>query len=771
MASTIRIKRSTVSGNPSTLAAGELAYSALTDNGSNGGDRLYIGIGTETAGNATNHYVIGGKYFTDMLDHTPGILTASSALIVDSNKKLDELRVDGITLNDVEISSSSTLKFNTASGIELNGSVNKFYSGPYGGSSLNLDSYDVILRQDRDGVISLKVGTGGSVTSTVTLNNDGSLTVPGTINTLSNNNLYLTPHGTGKVVISNAYIGDTSTSLAEYIYDTVGGAITAGTGITINNNDGADTSTVSITNTGVSANTYGSATAIPVITVNAQGQLTTVTTASVASNLNISGDTGTDAVALLSDTLSFVGGTGLTSAITNNTVTFDIDSTVATLTGSQTLTNKTLTLPIIGGTGAKFNGSSTGTITVLATATAGTNTLTLPAATDTLVGKATTDTLTNKTISGSDNTLSNIANSSLTNSSVTFGSTTVSLGNTSTTIAGITELTVDNLNFNGNTISSSDTNGNISLDPSGTGSVDVNGARITNLGTPSAGNDAVTRDYVDNAVTGLTWKQAANLLASSNVPLTGSTGTVSIDGHSALTQAHGDGYRLLLIGQLTPSDNGIYVYNDNGTTYTLTRPSDADTYDELIGMSIFIMEGSTYANTGWVQSNHYITSFSNQNWVQFSGAGAYTAGDGLGQSGTTFFVQTAADGGIEVATDYLQLKSSVAGTGLTLTSGVLDVVGTTNRITANADSIDIASTYVGQSSITTLGTITTGIWSGTTIGTTKGGTGLTSYALGDLLYSSAPNTLSTLAAGTEGKVLQMGGSGSPTWGDIDGGTY
>lgn len=771
MASTIRIKRSTVSGNPSTLAAGELAYSALTDNGSNGGDRLYIGIGTETAGNATNHYVIGGKYFTDMLDHTPGILTASSALIVDSNKKLDELRVDGITLNDVEISSSSTLKFNTASGIELNGSVNKFYSGPYGGSSLNLDSYDVILRQDRDGVISLKVGTGGSVTSTVTLNNDGSLTVPGTINTLSNNNLYLTPHGTGKVVISNAYIGDTSTSLAEYIYDTVGGAITAGTGITINNNDGADTSTVSITNTGVSANTYGSATAIPVITVNAQGQLTTVTTASVASNLNISGDTGTDAVALLSDTLSFVGGTGLTSAITNNTVTFDIDSTVATLTGSQTLTNKTLTLPIIGGTGAKFNGSSTGTITVLATATAGTNTLTLPAATDTLVGKATTDTLTNKTISGSDNTLSNIANSSLTNSSVTFGSTTVSLGNTSTTIAGITELTVDNLNFNGNTISSSDTNGNISLDPSGTGSVDVNGARITNLGTPSAGNDAVTRDYVDNAVTGLTWKQAANLLASSNVPLTGSTGTVSIDGHSALTQAHGDGYRLLLIGQLTPSDNGIYVYNDNGTTYTLTRPSDADTYDELIGMSIFIMEGSTYANTGWVQSNHYITSFSNQNWVQFSGAGAYTAGDGLGQSGTTFFVQTAADGGIEVATDYLQLKSSVAGTGLTLTSGVLDVVGTTNRITANANSIDIASTYVGQSSITTLGTITTGIWSGTTIGTTKGGTGLTSYALGDLLYSSAPNTLSTLAAGTEGKVLQMGGSGTPTWGDIDGGTY
>jgi hypothetical protein len=68
MASIIKIKRSEVSGNPAVLGAGELAYSALADNGSNGGDRLYIGMGVETAGNAVNHVIIGGKRYTDLID-------------------------------------------------------------------------------------------------------------------------------------------------------------------------------------------------------------------------------------------------------------------------------------------------------------------------------------------------------------------------------------------------------------------------------------------------------------------------------------------------------------------------------------------------------------------------------------------------------------------------------------------------------------------------------------------------------------------------------
>ena len=108
MASIIRLKRSGSTGNPPTLGAGEIAYSALTGTQSNGGDRLYIGWGTETAGDAANHYVIGGKYFTDMMDHTLGTLTASSAILVDSNSKIDVLNVDNLTLDGNTISSTDT---------------------------------------------------------------------------------------------------------------------------------------------------------------------------------------------------------------------------------------------------------------------------------------------------------------------------------------------------------------------------------------------------------------------------------------------------------------------------------------------------------------------------------------------------------------------------------------------------------------------------------------------------------------------------------------
>lgn len=113
--SLIRVKRSGSSGSPSALAQGEMAYSFLGGTQSNGGDRLYIGTGTETGGVAANIEVIGGKYFTAMLDHVPGTLTANSAVIVDSNSKIDQLNVTALTANTLVLSASLTANGSTGS--------------------------------------------------------------------------------------------------------------------------------------------------------------------------------------------------------------------------------------------------------------------------------------------------------------------------------------------------------------------------------------------------------------------------------------------------------------------------------------------------------------------------------------------------------------------------------------------------------------------------------------------------------------------------------
>ena len=614
MASIIRIKRSTVSGNPATLAAGELAYSALTDNGSNGGDRLYIGMGTEIAGNAANHYVIGGKFFTDRLDHAAGTLTASSAIVVDSNSKIDNLKVDNLDLNGNTLSSTDT-----------------------------------------------------------------------------NGNILFTPNGTGKVVITNPYIGDDATSLAEYIYDTVGGAVTAGTGITVTNNDGSNTSTIAIDTT---------------VTAD-------LSTTQTLTNKTISGS---------SNTLSNIGNSSLTnSSVTINGTAVSLGATATVTAAAGTLTGTTLNSTVV-----------TSSLTTVGTIGTG-------------VWQGTA-----------------IANAYLANSSVTIGSTNVSLGATSTSLTGLTQVDVDNITINGNEISSTDTDGNISLNPNGTGTVAVNSARITGLADPTDAQDAATKAYVDARSAGLDPKASVRAATTANITL---SNTQTVDGVSLQV-----GDRVLVKDQSTASQNGIYVVASSAWA----RSSDMDEPAEMTsGVFFFVEEGTANADAGFVittDGGAITVGVDAVNFTQFSGAGQIVAGDGLAKSGNTLSVNVAASGGIEISADALQIKSTLAGDGLTYGSGVIAVGGTTNRIAVSANAIDISTSYAGQNTIVTLGTVTTGTWSATAIGATKGGTGLTTYATGDLLYASGTNTLAKLSAATDGQVLQLS-SGVPAWGDIDGGTY
>lgn len=633
MASIIRIKRSSVSGNPSTLGAGELAYSALTDNGSNGGDRLYIGIGAETAGNAANHFVIGGKFFTDRLDHTAGTLTASSAIVVDSNSKIDNLKVDNLDLNGNTISSTN-----------------------------------------------------------------------------SNGNILLTPNGTGKTVISNVFIGDDSTSLTEFIQDVTGGTIADSTEIDATYDDAAGTTSLALKTTGVTANTYGSTTAIPVITVDSKGRLTTVTTASITTSLGIAGDTGSDTIALASDTLTFAGGEGIDTSInaSTNTVTIAAEDASTSNKGVASFAD------------ADFNVSS-GAVelkdTVVKTVSTDSGALTPSSHGFSILGGEGIDVThsgTTITVAGEDASTSNkgvasfadanftVSSGAVSTKNITLGSSTLTNGSTTTSIAGITELTVDNLNFNGNTITSTDTNGDIILSPNGTGKVDVSGSIITGLNEPVNATDAATKNYVDTVAEGLHVHEAAHCATTDTLAnlsggtvtynngtngvgatLTLSAGLSAIDGH---TLTNGD--RILVKNQANQAHNGMYVRT---SATVLTRASDFDTGAEIGGGDFtFVENGTTFGSTGWVQTIEVVTvGTDNIIFRQFSGTGTFTAGAGLTISGTEF-----------------------------------NVVGTADRITVNPDSIDIASTYVGQTSITTLGTIATGTWQGSVVGPTYGGTGV-----------------------------------------------
>ena len=236
-----------------------------------------------------------------------------------------------------------------------------------------------------------------------------------------------------------------------------------------------------------------------------------------------------------------------------------------------------------------------------------------------------------------------------------------------------------------------------------TASVSLNSQKITNLATPTADTDAATKAYVDAARSGLDVKGSVRAATTANITLSGAQ---TIDGVSVIA-----GDRVLVKDQSTASTNGIYV----AAASTWSRATDADVDAEVhAGMFTFVEEGTANADSGWVlTTNNPITVGSTAlAFAQFSGAGQITAGAGLTKTGNT-----------------------------------IDAVGTANRITVNANSIDIASTYVGQTSITTLGTIATGVWNGTTIAVANGGSGATT--LTGVLKGNGTSAFTAAVDGTD----------------------
>ena len=213
--------------------------------------------------------------------------------------------------------------------------------------------------------------------------------------------------------------------------------------------------------------------------------------------------------------------------------------------------------------------------------------------------------------------------------------------------------------------------------------LDAGTNKITNLGAPSSSTDAATKAYVDSVSEGLHVHAAARVYVAANIDL--STDLEAGDVIDGITLVAGD--RVLVNGQTTQSQNGIYVVQSSGAA---VRALDFDTAAEVdSGDFIFVSAGTTYASTGWVQTLKPATIGTDAiSFTQFSGSGTYLAGAGITLTGNTFSADVTptsgnaslinTGGAIELKTDTSRGLSVDAngvginaGTGLTFSSGAL----------------------------------------------------------------------------------------------------
>ena len=610
MAQIIKIKRSTSVSTPgSALNAGELAYS-FGSGGSSGSDKLFIGDGS-------NNFIIGGKTYVDMLDHTAGTLTADSAIVVDSNSKINQLKTANLTLGASSLASSGAL---TLSGAAINVNGTGTLTITHGGT-IDLDAQANAVKVLDNSSTALVIQEGSTAFLTIDTTNSAEKVLVSKTLDINGNELILDVDGDSSITADtddeiHVKVGgsDRAKITSAAIIPATDGGIALGTSslkfgaayvdnikidgnaITSENTNGdisiTPNGTGQIVLDGFTFPQNGAGSAGQFLRKASDGSLEFGT---VTSSFTLAADSGSNDTFSTGGTLTLAGGAGITSTVSNDQVSFAVnvdDSTVE-------ISSDALRVKDSGIATAKIANSA-------------------------------------------------VTNAKLANSSVTVGTTAISLGSSATTISGVAQLNVDNLRLDGNTISSTNSNGNIVLDPNGTGIISASSARITSVAEPVNSSDAATKSYVDAVKQALDIKESVRVATTANITIATALNVGdTIDG---VTLADGD--RVLVKNQTTGSQNGIYVAGASPA-----RAADANSNaDVTSGLFVFVEEGTANGDNGYVlTTNDDITLDSTAlTFTQFSGAGAVEAGNGLSRSGTTLSVNVGNT--LQIASDTVNIK-------------------------------------------------------------------------------------------------------------------
>ncbi len=323
------------------------------------------------------------------------------------------------------------------------------------------------------------------------------------------------------------------------------------------------------------------------------------------------------------------------------------------------------------------------------------------------------------------------------------------------------------------------------------GAVNMNSNQINNLANGTASNDAVNLSQLQSAINGLTWKGPVSALANTQTALTGGA-TLTIDGYSVQ-----NGNYVMLTNQTTPSQDGVYLASGIGSSYVLTQVTTGYEAPTAVGDAYLVLNGTVYGNTAY-----QVNGLSPVTFIQFAGPNTYSFSSPLSLTGNVVSLVLAtndifvgngsnvatavamsgdativASGALTLATVNSNVGSFGSSTSIpsfTVNAKGLITAASGNAVIAPAGTLSgttLNSTVV-SSSLTSVGTIGTGVWQGTPIAIAYGGTGQATAQLGfdalsplttagdTLYYNGTHNT--RLPIGSTGQILTVV-SGEPAW--------